>query len=288
MNLWIDGEVISVKRSTLCIHKHSHLAENFNDAAWVKKHTVTMEDGKKVVLMGYSSVMLSIINQLRLRSMNVDVDDLPAVDKKKVVSVENVVSKLFPGTEEYIVVSTGELDSQIIKSQSEIEQVGTWLEEVDRRSEPKLLYRASRDGWTTQSFHSLCDDYSHTLVVVKTSDGYVFGGYSDQKWGGRDKWKSSSSVFLFSLKCNAGLPPARMKVRSGQEAYAVYADASYGPCFGGGYDFLIGDGGSMEQGYTYLDNTFEMPPGASADETFLTGLGNEDYFDLADLEVFEV
>ena len=125
-------------------------------------------------------------------------------------------------------------------------------------------------------------------MVVKTSDGYVFGGYNDQKWGGRGIWKSSSSVFLFSLKCNAGLPPARMKVRSGQEAYAVYVNAIYGPCFGGGYDIRIGDDGSMEQGYTYLDNTFEMPPGASADETFLTGLVNEDYFDLADLEVFEV
>ena len=62
MNLWIDGDIISVKHSTLCLDKDSHLAKHLINDAWMKKHTVTTEDGTKIILMEYSSVILSIIN----------------------------------------------------------------------------------------------------------------------------------------------------------------------------------------------------------------------------------
>ena len=272
VNLWIDGEIISVQRSTLCIHKDSYLAENFNDVAWVKKHTVTTEDGTKVVLMGYSSVMLSIINRLRLRSMMVPEDKLPNIlEVNRVETVEYVLSKLFPGKEE-VALSKMKflLDSEIVEFKSENDQLVTWLKEVNRTSEPKLLYRASRDGWSTQSFHSRCDDCSHTLVIVETNEGYVFGGYSDQSWGGTSGWKSSSSNFLFSgLEwCHAGFSPSKMKVKSGKEEYAVYVHPEWGPRFGKP-DMGIGKNNDMKQLYTNPSSTYEKPSRAS--NTFLTG-----------------
>ena len=76
MNLWIDGEIISVKHSTLCVCKDSNLAKYFNDSDWVlKKHTMTTEDRSKVVLMGHSCMFLPFINHLRLRCMMVDADE---------------------------------------------------------------------------------------------------------------------------------------------------------------------------------------------------------------------
>ena len=270
VNLWIDGEIISVQRSTLCIHKDSYLAENFNDVAWVKKHTVTTEDGTKVVLMGYSSVMLSIINRLRLRSMMVPEDKLPNIlEVNKVLEpVENALSKLFPGKEEVALSKMKNIfDSEIIASKSDYDQLMTWLKEVNRTSEPKLLYRASCDGWTTQSFHSRCDDCSHTLVIVETNEGYVFGGYSDQSWGGSG-WKSSSSNFLFSLKCHAGLSPTKMKVKSGHVGNAVFVHPECGPRFANA-DMGIGRNNDMKQLYNKPNHRYEKPSGAS--DIFLTG-----------------
>ena len=143
VNLWIDGEIVSVKRSTLCVHKDSLLAENFNDISWMNKHTLTTKDGTEVVLMGYSSVMLSIINQLRLKSMMVEADQLPKiVGVNKLESVENIVLKLFPGIEGFVLGKEKDFDSEVITSGAEFDfsdHLMTWLEEVDRRSEPKLL-----------------------------------------------------------------------------------------------------------------------------------------------------
>ena len=287
MNLWIDGEIISVKRSTLCLCEGSPLADNFNDDAWMNRHTLKTEDGRSVVLIEHSYALGPIINQLRLRSMMVTADDLPGVKIDKVLSLRDIISKLFADKEDYIVVAKSQLDSQIITSQSENDQIASWLKEVNRMSEPKLLYRASCDGWSARKFHSKCDGYSNTLVIVKTGKGFVFGGYSDQSWKGNDgEYKSSMSSFLFSVKCYAGLKPTKMKVKSGHKEKAVYASNNYGPCFGN-TDIEIGKNNDMRKGFTEPNDAYDIPSGAS--KTFLTGkTGSDQRFHVIELEVFEV
>ena len=48
----------------------------------------------------------------------------------------------------------------------------------------KLLYRASEHGYTAKSFHEYCDDKGPTLVIIKSSGGWIFGGYTTQSWSG--------------------------------------------------------------------------------------------------------
>ena len=48
----------------------------------------------------------------------------------------------------------------------------------------KLLYRASKDGYTASSFHSCCNGKGPTLVVIKSTEGWIFGGYTTQSWSG--------------------------------------------------------------------------------------------------------
>ena len=48
----------------------------------------------------------------------------------------------------------------------------------------KLIYRASEHGYTAQSFHECCDDKGPTLVIIKSSGGWIFGGYTTQLWSG--------------------------------------------------------------------------------------------------------
>ena len=46
----------------------------------------------------------------------------------------------------------------------------------------KLLYRASEHGYTASSFHQYCDDQGPTLIVIKSSGGWIFGGYTTKSW----------------------------------------------------------------------------------------------------------
>ncbi len=46
----------------------------------------------------------------------------------------------------------------------------------------KLIYRASEHEYTAKSFHNYCDNKEPTLIVIKSSGGWIFGGYTTQSW----------------------------------------------------------------------------------------------------------
>ena len=49
----------------------------------------------------------------------------------------------------------------------------------------KLLYRSSEHDYRAKSFHKYCDDKGPTLIVIKSSGGWIFGGYTTQSWSGK-------------------------------------------------------------------------------------------------------
>lgn len=51
---------------------------------------------------------------------------------------------------------------------------------IDQKWE--LLYRGSESNFSWVDFHQKCDNISGTLVVVKTRDGGIFGGYTQAEW----------------------------------------------------------------------------------------------------------
>ena len=47
----------------------------------------------------------------------------------------------------------------------------------------KLIYRASEHEYKGESFHECCDNVQGpTLIVIKSSGGWIFGGYTTQSW----------------------------------------------------------------------------------------------------------
>ena len=72
-------------------------------------------------------------------------------------------------------------DTQIVSQQYDA-KLREWL---GNDYKWKLLYRASEHDYTNESFHEYCDNKGSTLVVIKSSNGCVFGGYTTQSWGGR-------------------------------------------------------------------------------------------------------
>ena len=43
----------------------------------------------------------------------------------------------------------------------------------------ELLFRKTQDGSTSQDFHAQCDGIPNTVTIIKTVDGFVFGGYNE-------------------------------------------------------------------------------------------------------------
>ena len=48
----------------------------------------------------------------------------------------------------------------------------------------KLLYRASEHHYKAEPFHNHCDNISPTLIIIKSSEGWIFGGYTTKSWSG--------------------------------------------------------------------------------------------------------
>ncbi len=65
----------------------------------------------------------------------------------------------------------------------------------------KLIYKATRDGFGSADFHSKCDSYQNSLVIIKSTKGNVFGGYTEQNWSPLiiHSFCNKSNIFSHSL-----------------------------------------------------------------------------------------
>jgi hypothetical protein len=100
-----------------------------------------------------------------------------------------------------------------------------------------LIYRASRDGFEATKFHYKCDHKPNTLIVIKSTNGNIFGGYTEKSWSGSNNYKTDYNSFIFSL-INLDCEPVKIKWSRNQ---GIYCDISHGPIFGAGNDLFISD-----------------------------------------------
>ncbi len=70
---------------------------------------------------------------------------------------------------------------------------------MTKSSKGILLYRPTRDGFTSQAFHSKCDGKGNTITIIKNNLNYVFGGYASSAWN-RSGSINDPNAFLFSLR----------------------------------------------------------------------------------------
>jgi hypothetical protein len=158
-----------------------------------------------------------------------------------------------------------------------------------RKSQFHLLWRATRDGFSSRDFHGHCDGHPNTLTIVLDSKGHIFGGYTTQAWESRtrDPYKAdaSGSSFLFTLHNPLKSPARKFRLKSDQKKSAIACEYSWGPTFGEGDLFISSNANSQEYSYTrYFGDTYENPTGFPG-SNFFTG---RTHFTAADIEVFEV
>lgn len=93
----------------------------------------------------------------------------------------------------------------------------------------KLIYRGSDHGFASERFHEKCDGVAKSLTIIKCSNDFIFGGYTDAKWSSESEFVEDTNAFLFSL-VNCMKKPR--KIKCSKPKYAIYSHKQFGPCFG--------------------------------------------------------
>lgn len=142
-------------------------------------------------------------------------------------------------------ISNGAAGSKLLLDlpQGKVEVLLSWLP----KGPAELLYCASRDGWTGAAFHNACDSAAKTIVICKSEDGFVFGGYASASWSvvspsvvsigwGDSGWghdatrKAAPSSFLFEF---SGNPAEIIQLVCSNSSMALCCVPDEGPAFGG-------------------------------------------------------
>ncbi|XP_028402102.1 TLD domain-containing protein 1-like [Dendronephthya gigantea] len=151
----------------------------------------------------------------------------------------------------------------------------------------QLCYRASKHGFASSTFHSLCDHRGPTVTLVRTGF-YVFGGFTDQSWGGSARYIRSTNSFLFSFRNKYNIKPFKLPVYRNHNN-AIYTNNGYGPTFGGGHDLHIRTNANANAGsYTNLGHTYKPPSGYNygASNTRALLAGHYNNFRVNEIEVY--
>ena len=133
------------------------------------------------------------------------------------------------------------IKGDIIQNASELELLTRRICKHYNKIILNLLYKATADSDKASVFHNKCDSAENTLVLVKSSNGKRFGGYTSCSWEGDSIEKKDENAFVFSLD--------KMKIYNiipGEGAIGCYP--KFGPVFLGCqiriYDHAFKNGGT--------------------------------------------
>ena len=140
----------------------------------------------------------------------------------------------------------------------------------------KLKYRATKDGFSKENFHSKCDGTANTLTIIKSTNGNIFGGFTEKAWNSTSGRVLDPKAFVFSL-VNKENKPFKVMCKNGADA--IWCSSWHGLIFGAGHDILIAsDSNSNKESYSNLGPSYDH-----ADPSILAGSYN---FQTLEIEVF--
>jgi len=152
-----------------------------------------------------------------------------------------------------------------------------------KKFQTKLLFRGSKDGFSSGQFHSLCDNKGPTLVLVKSRLGFYFGGFNSTSWiNSSGQYSQTPNCFLFSLNHKT-----KHEIYQHPEN-AIYHKSDFGPTFGEGHDLHISsDCHKNQSSYSILGHTYKCPFGYNNDQS-KNYLAGTHHFEVEDYEVFQL
>ena len=123
-------------------------------------------------------------------------------------------------------------------------------------TEGTLIYKASKNGFSADSFHSRCAGISNTITIIKTTSNSVFGGFTSTSWSSNNDWNYDANAFIFSLRREG--KPNKQRLNVTQPEYAVYNYYSFGPIFGDSIH-VYDDSNQNNDSFSKLGFNYQLP-----------------------------
>ena len=135
-----------------------------------------------------SNKTIELILNVKEKDLNSRVSTLEAIiieQNKKIILMEERLKKLESILPEYNELKKNNeekklmIESDILNKEEE-DLLLNWLPKKPNKI--TLLLNSNKDGDSTTSFMNKCNGKCPTLAIIKTTNGYTFGGYSTQIW----------------------------------------------------------------------------------------------------------
>jgi len=170
-------------------------------------------------------------------------------------------------------------DSEIINLKRDLNLIKSWLGRGKNHA-LELIYRGSRDGFTSENFHEACDDKGPTLVVCKSKyTERIFGGFTSKNWSTKEVYVEDQDAFLFSLTNST-----KHSVIGKEKA--IYCSEACGPAFGAGSDlYICSESNIVESSTSTLGVSYQVSESVEQKESYLAG---DFSFFIDEIEVFTV
>ena len=144
-----------------------------------------------------------------------------------------------------------------------------------------LIYKATRDGFESTVFHNRANNQGPTMTIIRSTGGYIFGGYASQPWASAGNYTNAANSFLFLVTNASGSPPTKFLYNNNGNAF--YNNENYGPTFGGGPDLCIVNASNTNNSTCSLGSSYPNSLNLGAN----TFTGSKTFL-VADIEVFKL
>eukprot|EP01091_Cochliopodium_minus_P005578 TRINITY_DN15484_c0_g1_i1.p1 TRINITY_DN15484_c0_g1~~TRINITY_DN15484_c0_g1_i1.p1 ORF type:complete len:384 (-),score=79.88 TRINITY_DN15484_c0_g1_i1:71-1222(-) len=178
------------------------------------------------------------------------------------------------------------LESSILIDFNERIMMENWLMILNvPKKKSELLYRGSKNGFSSTNFHSICNNKPNTITFIR-SNNFIFGGYTPISWTSAGGYKCDTGSFIFSLS-NPSNMPILFKILKPQ--FSIDDSSNYGPTFGGGNDIYISDNcNSNSNSYSNLGHSYSGCPHKFESVEAKTFLCGSYKFRVDEIEVYQL
>ena len=103
-----------------------------------------------------------------------------------------------------------------------------------------LLFRATVNGFSSSTFHSLCNGYAPLFIVVKANTGYIATAYTVASYNNINNYTraQSGTNWLNNLWNGSSISTTKYYNTSNPDS-SIYDTDGHGPTFGGGHDMYM-------------------------------------------------
>ncbi len=198
-----------------------------------------------------------------------------AEQNKKILNLEEKVKnleKIIVGNEKEKKEKKNELFGETeILNKEEMDMIINWLPRKPNKI--TLLMNSNIDGDSTKTFMDKCNGKCPTLAVIKTTNGYVFGGYTTQMW--KQGEVKDNNAFVFSIN-----KKRKYKIKQPERAIGFSMNSWW--LFGYSYNAIVVYENCTKKNDNYVYNqTYDIPEQYELN-------GGEQYFTVKSFEIYHI